>query len=45
VNVEEYEHGMDAEFRHAETIWRTCMYDTERDDADHERAEGEEPDG
>lgn len=33
MNVEAYEQAMDAQFAVAETIWRTCLYDCETEDA------------
>jgi hypothetical protein len=42
MNVEAYEQAMDAQARIAETIWRTDLYDSVRDNIDHERAEREE---
>jgi hypothetical protein len=31
VNVEAYEHAMDAQFHEAHTIWQTDLYDSARD--------------
>ncbi len=44
MNAEEYEHGMDAEFRHAETIWRTDLYDSVQDARSEARYEETESD-
>ena len=59
MNAEDYEHGMDAQWRQAEIVATTDLYDSPirvratpiyfansfdrlRDDADHERGEGEQ---
>jgi hypothetical protein len=44
MHAEDYEHGMDIHFRHAEIVWKTDLYDSAQDYRSEARYDNGRPD-